>query len=525
MDPNMTRLGDIAGKTDVAPASPSPRARSWGVGGRLARALVTFVLVATTLSTLGRWALDHRWLDRTMEREFRTIETVLLPSLSANVWTSNLEQIEINLQTMLAYGTVEYVGLDTVDGHFDRGALSSEYSRTRDFSLTHGLDGKVVSLGTVTVVLGEDRLRTVVLWRALTWVVSGLSGAAVMAVLVFLWVRGRILRPLRAITDRGRAIAAVTEPVMATADRSLTSGGNELLDLSDVIDALAAAPGLARAEGEGRAHARIRDLERDLEAEREENAVRRATETRLGATVETLARTNQDLERFVDAASLDLLEPTRMIASFLSLMEQRHGPALVAEAREFLTHALDGASRLDHLIQGLRNYALIPGDGEITDEVDLNVVLSRVVGGLEDAIARTGAEIVIDPLPTVHANGERMTLLFRELLENVLRYPRPGQIPRARVSQERTEAGHVIRVADRGRGVPPEDRDRVFGLFEGGARGAGPGGDGIGLALCRRIVDRHGGRIWVDGDPGQGAVFHVLLVDPSPDGETPTSSN
>lgn len=207
-----------------------------------------------------------------------------------------------------------------------------------------------------------------------------------------------------------------------------------------------------------------------------------------------------------------------MISSYLQLLERRYADDLDGEAREFIGYAVDGAERMKTLINGLLQYSRIGRQEGEFGAIELDEVVDDVLADLGRRMEELDAEVEREPLPTVHGNRDQLRRVLQNLIENALIYRGDGP-PRIRITSE-DEAGdaawHVV-VADRGPGIPEEFREKIFRIFQQlDPHGQGHEGSGIGLALCRKIVERHGGRIWVDSEPDRGSAFHVTL-DSEPD--------
>lgn len=241
-----------------------------------------------------------------------------------------------------------------------------------------------------------------------------------------------------------------------------------------------------------------------------------AGEQRHRALVEALERSNADLEQFASVASHDLSEPLRMVTSYLGLLRRRYRGQLGTDADLFIDHAVDGATRMRSLIDDLLAYARV-GRGEEGRRapVDLDASVAATLRSLEATIGDAGAEVQVDPLPEVAGDGPLLGQLFQNLIANALKF-RGDRRPVVRVGARRDPAAWRFEVADNGIGIDPALSDRIFRMFQRGRAGEGYAGTGIGLAICRRIVERHGGRIWVEPTPGGGATF-VFTIPDAPD--------
>jgi len=229
-----------------------------------------------------------------------------------------------------------------------------------------------------------------------------------------------------------------------------------------------------------------------------------------------LERSNQELEQFAYAASHDLQEPLRMVASYLELLERRYGHELEGEAREFIDYAVDGARRMKALINGLLEYSRVGRKEGSFATVDLDELLDDALDDLAGRIAETEAEVEGGPLPTTYGNPDQLRRVLQNLIENALTY-HGGEPPRIRIAGEGRDDGSVeVTVSDRGPGIPARMQERVFHLFHQlDPHGEGREGSGMGLAICRKIVERHGGKIAAESRPDGGATFRFTLkLDP-----------
>ncbi|RMD80550.1 MAG: PAS domain S-box protein, partial [Gammaproteobacteria bacterium] len=231
-----------------------------------------------------------------------------------------------------------------------------------------------------------------------------------------------------------------------------------------------------------------------------------------------LARSNAELEQFAYVASHDLQEPLRMVTSYAQLLERRYGDRLDEEGREFLRYLVDGARRMRELINDLLDYSRVERRGRPFARVSLERVLDEVLLALEPAIRESGAEVRREPLPELWADEAQMRQLFQNLLSNAIKF-RGEAPPQVELSARPEADGFRITVADNGIGIAPEYAERIFLLFQRLHTQREYPGTGIGLAICKKIVERHGGRIWVDTERPRGAAFHVLLPERPPEAE------
>ncbi|MFU8867173.1 sensor histidine kinase [Natronococcus sp.] len=219
---------------------------------------------------------------------------------------------------------------------------------------------------------------------------------------------------------------------------------------------------------------------------------------------------NERLQQFAYAVSHDLQEPLRMITSYLGLIERRYEDELDEDGREFIEFAVDGAERMRDMIEGLLEYSRVETRGDPFAPVDLEAVLEEVSADLEVAIDDDGGELTIESLPTVEGDRSQLRRLFQNLLENAIKYS-GEEPPRIHVEAEESDGEWIVAVSDDGIGIDPEDQDRIFDVFDRLHSREEYEGTGIGLALCERIAERHGGSIEVDSEPGEGSTFFVTL--------------
>ncbi len=223
------------------------------------------------------------------------------------------------------------------------------------------------------------------------------------------------------------------------------------------------------------------------------------------------------LDQMVYAVSHDLRQPLSRVVRYLDLLQEEDGGELSGDGRDFLEQARRAAASLEQMVDGVLRYSRIETQGAAFEPVDLGRVLARVLERLDDVRRAAGAEVTHDDLPTVVADPAQMEQLLQNLLSNAFKFRGSEPLEVHVGAAEEDDAWHLW-VRDTGIGIDPDQVERIFGMFQRLHTASEYPGTGIGLAICRRIVDRHRGRIWVDSEPGSGATFHVTLARPSGDG-------
>jgi len=223
-----------------------------------------------------------------------------------------------------------------------------------------------------------------------------------------------------------------------------------------------------------------------------------------------LARSNADLEQFAYVASHDLQEPLRMITGYTQLLAKRYGDKLDQNANEYINYAVDGAKRMQRLIHDLLTYSRVGTQGKEFAPTDCGAVVAETVRILQPAIQESAATIAYDSLPTVMGDETQLLQLFQNLIGNAIKY-RDSKPPAVQVSCKQEGEHWLFSVRDNGIGIDPKYAERIFVIFQRLHTGEQYAGTGIGLAVCKKIVERHGGKIWVESEPGKGATFHFTI--------------
>jgi PAS domain S-box-containing protein len=233
--------------------------------------------------------------------------------------------------------------------------------------------------------------------------------------------------------------------------------------------------------------------------------------TELKRTEDELRRSNAELEQFAYVASHDLQEPLRTVASYMQLVERRYKGRLDREADEFIDYAVDGVMRMRTMINNLLTLSRVTSKGSLPAPTDLGACWAAAFTNLKLAIEESGAEISSGPLPLAMADAEQITQLLQNLTENALKFRNSTRTPLIHLSAEEKDDCYVISMQDNGIGIEPQYFAKIFEVFQRLHSRAKYQGTGIGLAICRKIVERHGGRIWVESEPGVGTTFSFTL--------------
>jgi light-regulated signal transduction histidine kinase (bacteriophytochrome) len=237
---------------------------------------------------------------------------------------------------------------------------------------------------------------------------------------------------------------------------------------------------------------------------------RRQAEAELQRQKADLARSNAELQQFAYVASHDLQEPLRMVTSYLELIERRYKGQLDPRADQFINYAVDGAVRMQTLINALLTYSRVGSTPQSYAVIDCAVVLQDVLTNLQVTIAKNNASITHDSLPQVHGDRTQLIQLFQNLISNGIKFRREA-VPHIHIGAKRLSDKWLFSIHDNGIGIEAQYTNRIFIIFQRLHSRAEYAGTGIGLAICKKIVERHGGNLWVEAQPDQGSTFYFTL--------------
>jgi light-regulated signal transduction histidine kinase (bacteriophytochrome) len=226
--------------------------------------------------------------------------------------------------------------------------------------------------------------------------------------------------------------------------------------------------------------------------------------------MQNLERSNKELEQFAYVASHDLQEPLRMVSSYTQLLGKRYKDKLDQDANDFINFAVDGANRMQRLINDLLEYSRVTSRGKPLEKLDLSSVLGRVIATMQFKIQDTNAMVSNEDLPFVVGDEIQISRVFQNLIDNALKF-RGEEPPRIHISSKFESGKVIISVSDNGIGINEKFNDRVFTIFQRLHNREDYPGTGIGLAVCKRIIERHGGKIWLESEEGKGTTFYFTL--------------
>ncbi len=237
---------------------------------------------------------------------------------------------------------------------------------------------------------------------------------------------------------------------------------------------------------------------------------RKKVEEELKKTLSELKRSNEELQQFAYVASHDLQQPLRMVASYTQLLAKRYKDKLDKDANEFIKYAVDGANNMKTLIEDLLEYSRIQTRGNPFEVINFEEVLKDVLFSFHETIKEKDAEITHDYLPNILADKTQLIQVFQNLIDNALKFRSKDPV-RIHISAKKNKKNWQFSVKDNGIGIDPEYFDRIFIIFQRLHRKSEYPGTGIGLALCKRIIERHNGKIWVESKVGKGSTFHFTI--------------
>jgi len=353
------------------------------------------------------------------------------------------------------------------------------------------------NIAIVTEIDQDEYMAPIQHLQRIIYAIGGI--VAILSLLIGWKYAGALLKPLLRLVDAVKKMSA--DNLMFTA---MISGNSEIAQLAQAFASM------------------TRRLQHTLvsrDALQTEIEMRRNTEQRLEEALVQLNRSNQELEQFAYVASHDLQEPLRMVSSYVQLLAERYRDQLDEKAQKYIHYAVDGAFRMQALIQDLLDFSRVSTRGQAFATVDCNELLAQALDNLQTSIQRAGALVSSDRLPVVTGDAVQIVQVFQNLIANSIKFC-DKEHPVIHVGAGETEADWLISVRDNGIGIDAKYADKIFVIFQRLHTREEYQGTGIGLAVCKRIIERHGGAVWFESEPGQGAVFYCTF--PKKEGGTLT---
>ena len=466
------------------------------IGSRLMILIVTFSSLLALVATAFQLFFEYREQRADMDVLLDEVG-IFLPPLAASVWTFDDKQVALGLDSLVHLPHIDRVVVSIPGGgrSWSAGEVRSARSVTRDYPLVYDTHGSTRTIATIAVTGSLDWIFDRVLSKAVAILVS--NGIKTFLVAAFMIVVFQRLVTRRIEELAGRVVSLI--PRMRLSDSVTPVGGFMPAEPRDEIEAL----GWAFDDMSDRLRLAVEDLT--------------GSNAELRLTVDELKNSNALLERLTYAAAHDLREPVRNLVSFSQLLERRHGSQIGADGQEYLGFIVAEARRLSDLVGQLHDYISYDRKSLQLGGVDCAALVQKVLEELLPSIEAARGQITVGPLPMVVGDIRQLKRLFHKLIANSVKYARPGLPPDIRVTAEREGEGWRFEVADNGIGIAAEYHDYVFELFRRLHTRASISGVGVGLAMCKRIAENHGGRIWLNSSPMEGTrVFFTI-----PDGRVP----
>ena len=361
------------------------------------------------------------------------------------------------------------------------------------------LRGEVIGAISVSSDLSEMRSR---MWSYGKIVVVVLGFSILIAYCLAKLLQNVVSGPIHTLARLARKISADQDYTV----RARKQGSDEIGELVDGFNRMLGqieSRELALRIAQGELEERVVELQREV-------GERKRTEVRLARRSAALQRSNAELEQFAYVASHDMQEPLRMVSSYTQLLAKRYGDKLDGNAREYIDYAVDGVMRMQSLIRDLLQFSRVGRKDQAFDSVSCESLLQTSLLNLAATVRENNAVVTHDSLPIVLGDEMQLSQLFQNLIANAIKY-RGEVAPRVHIGCRRGSGEWLFTVKDNGIGIDPEYFDRIFVLFQRLHGKDAYEGTGIGLALCKKIVERHGGKIWVESAVGEGSTFYFTL--------------
>lgn len=478
------------------------------IGKKLMFLIIGFSSLITLVITGGQLLFEYRQQRGDVDTLLERVE-VFLPSMAAAVWSFNETQIHLGLESLVQLPNIASVTVSATDGGQVWQAQSTQpsLSTIRVYPLVHQVRGENRQIATIQIVAGLDHIQSRLIWQATGLLLSNGIKTFLVAGFMYLLFRHLVTNRVEEMANQVRGLTPQLAPhamSFANPENEYPVRGDEIDEVRWAFDDMALRLKLV-----------IADLNARNTQLQAENQQRHQAEQNLREAMDRLSRTMVELERFAYIAAHDLQEPIRSIVSFSQMLERRCAESIGDDGREFLAFIIAESHRLSRLVNDLLDYSRCESQSLSLGSVDSNEALEAVCNSLSAAIDQKQAVITVEggPLPIITADPVQFRQLLANLLGNALKYVPPGQSPLIRVWARRQDEGWQFSIADNGIGIDPQYSLYIFEVFRRLHTRDVYSGTGIGLSLCKRVVENHGGRIWVEPAPGGGSIFHFTLAD------------
>lgn len=478
------------------------------LGRRLLIAILLFSSAVTFVLTLFDLFVDYRGSVDDLQRRLDTVENSYGLSLGEGLWNLDKRQVELQAEAISRMPDVQLVDVreDAPSGSVPLsvtiGKSWGEASIVRDIPLSCNCGGGVRRIGTLHVEADLSGIYHRLVGRTLIILANSAIKTFLVATFILFTVHHLVTRHLVGIA---RAVSCCTSAADAPVLRLNRERGRRPDELDNVVDAInGMSANLARQQT---------DLAASNDALVQHVTALRQAEDSLRASVDALGRSNAELERFAYIASHDLQEPARTLVAYSQLVERRYARSIDEDGREFLQYIVGAALRMQKMVQGLLAYSEIGRRDRPLAPTSMAAVVASAFDTLRSELAGVEMQVELDPpeLPVVLGDEPQLVMLAAHLLSNAVAFRKPDMPLSIRISAQRGPDGWMFAFADNGLGVEAQYWDDIFLIFKSFHPHGGQSGIGVGLALCKRIIERHGGRIWLSSQAGIGATFHFTL--------------
>ncbi|MCL4204549.1 MAG: HAMP domain-containing protein [Pirellulaceae bacterium] len=488
------------------------RFRDASIRSKLIALLVTVVFLVLLLSTAAFVVHDIRMFRTSMQMHLETLAAVLADNSSAPLDLDSAEAASHVLAALQREPSVVYA--ETIDGRGKTFAIYPQEAAAVPLPSDSGTGEPFVADGFLHVfkpiklfplLPGDPESGTLYLRASLEQLHKQLRrDLLIAAVILAVCLTVAILLAFfaqRLISTPIQRLVVATQEISTSGNYAVRVAKQTNDEIGVLIDEFNAM--LTQLQTRDRELAEHREqLEEQVELRTQE----------LSATAKDLARSNTELEQFAYVASHDLQEPLRMVSSYLQLLQRKYQGQLDASADKYIAYAVDGAARMQRMINDLLAYSRVMTRGKAPEPTDCERAWADALANLERRIHESAAVVTHDPLPTVHADASQLIQVFQNLVGNAIKY-HGAETPHVHASAQRQPGQWVFSVRDNGIGIEPQYFERIFVIFQRLHGKEEYSGTGIGLAVCKKIVERHGGKIWVESQYGTGSTFYFTIPD------------